>query len=237
MSRKFQLERDCYDEGFNLYKKKIIEIKSGVTVLVGCNGIGKTTLLKQIRDKLKENKIPYIMFDNLHDGGSKAISEASFYSDFVFIANAIQSSEGENIVMNLEKLAARLGEFVENGEDPKEKKFNKLVNAIKEINGEDIVESEIINERWILLDAVDSGLSVDNIVDLKEQLFKTILEYNYENEVYIIVSANEYEMVRNEQCFDVYNGKYINIKDYEEYRNLVLQSKEWKYQRSQKIDK
>ena len=82
MSRKFQLERDCYDEGFNLYKKKIIEIKSGVTVLVGCNGIGKTTLLKQIRDKLKENKIPYIMFDNLHDGGSKAISEASFYSDF-----------------------------------------------------------------------------------------------------------------------------------------------------------
>lgn len=237
MSRKFQLERDCYDEGFNLYKKKIIEIKSGVTVLVGCNGIGKTTLLKQIRDKLKENKIPYIMFDNLRDGGSKAISEASFYSDFVFMANAIQSSEGENIVMNLEKLAARLGEFVEKGEDPKEKKFNKLVKAIKEINGEDIVESEIINERWILLDAVDSGLSVDNIVDLKEQLFKTILEYNYENEVYIIVSANEYEMVRNEQCFDVYNGKYINIKDYEEYRNLVLQSKEWKYQRSQKIDK
>lgn len=237
MSRKFQLERDCYDEGFNLYKKKIIEIKSGVTVLVGCNGIGKTTLLKQIRDKLKENKIPYIMFDNLRDGGSKAISEASFYSDFVFMANAIQSSEGENIVMNLEKLAARLGEFVENGEDPNEKKFNKLVKAIKEINGEDIVESEIINERWILLDAVDSGLSVDNIVDLKEQLFKTILEYNYENEVYIIVSANEYEMVRNEQCFDVYNGKYINIKDYEEYRNLVLQSKEWKYQRSQKIDK
>ena len=237
MSRKFQLERDCYDEGFNLYKKKIIEIKSGVTVLVGCNGIGKTTLLKQIRDKLKENKIPYIMFDNLRDGGSKAISEASFYSDFVFMANAIQSSEGENIVMNLEKLAARLGEFVEKGEDPKEKKFNKLVKAIKEINGEDIVESEIINERWILLDAVDSGLSVDNIVLLKEQLFKTILEYNYENEVYIIVSANEYEMVRNEQCFDVYNGKYINIKDYEEYRNLVLQSKEWKYQRSQKIDK
>ena len=56
------------------------------------------------------------------------------------MANAIQSSEGENIVMNLERLAARLGEFVENGEDPKEKKFNKLVNAIKEINEEDIVE-------------------------------------------------------------------------------------------------
>lgn len=45
MGRKFQLERDYYEEGLNLYKKKTIEIKPGVTVLVGCNGIGKTTLL------------------------------------------------------------------------------------------------------------------------------------------------------------------------------------------------
>ena len=52
------------------------------------------------------------------------------------------------------------------------------------------------------------------------------------NEIYIVVSANEYEMARDEQCFDVYNGKYVKIKDYEEYRNLVLQSKEWKYARS-----
>ena len=53
MSRKFTLIKDYYDEGFNLYKKKTITIKPGVTVLVGCNGIGKTTLLHQIRDRLK----------------------------------------------------------------------------------------------------------------------------------------------------------------------------------------
>ena len=39
-------------------------------------------------------------------------------------------------------------------------------------------------------------------------------------------------MARGEQCFDVYHGKYVTFKDYEEYRNLVLQSKEWKYHRS-----
>jgi hypothetical protein len=92
-------------------------------------------------------------------------------------------------------------------------------------------EKEPVKERWILLDAIDSGLSVDNIVKLKEELFKTILEYNEGNEIYIIVSANEYEMARQEQCFDVYNGKYITFNDYEEYRQFILETNEIKLQR------
>ena len=234
MSRKFQLIKDYYEEGFNLYKKKTIEIKSGVTVLVGCNGIGKSTLLRQMRDKLKKDNIPFVMFDNLKDGGGHAVSEAGFLGNFGFMATAMCSSEGENIVMNIDNLAARLGQFVKTGEDPKEIRHTRLARSIAAINGEEIDEPEISNERWILLDAVDSGLSVDNIVDLKEQLFQTILEYNYGNEIYIVISANEYEMARGEKCFDVYNGKYVKFKDYEEYRNLVLQSKEWKYQRSER---
>ena len=55
MSRKINLYRDYYDEGFNLYKKRVIEINSGVTVLVGCNGIGKTTLLKYIAQSIDRN--------------------------------------------------------------------------------------------------------------------------------------------------------------------------------------
>lgn len=231
MSRKFTLEKDYYDNGYDLYKKKTIEIKPGVTVLTGCNGIGKTTLLHQLRDQLKNKNIPCILFDNLKSGGSNAISEASFYGNFGFMANAMCSSEGENIVMNIENLAARLGGFVKTGADPKERAHIKIAKSLREINGETEPEPEIPNERWILLDAIDSGLSVDNIVDLKELLLKTILEYNFENEIYIVISANEYEMARGEQCFDVYNGKYIKISDYEAYRNFILQSKEWKRQR------
>lgn len=233
MSRKFTLIEDYYGEGINLYKKKTITIKSGVTVLVGCNGIGKTTLLHQMEDKLKQDKIPCIKFDNLHDGGSKSVSEASFYGDFGFVATAMCSSEGENIVMNIGKLAERLGYFVKEGEDPKEKKHIQLARSIAKINGEKIKEETIPDERWILLDAIDSGLSVDNVVDIKERLFKTILEYNYCNDIYIVVSANAYEMARNEQCFDVYNGKYVKFKDYEEYRQFVLDSKEWKEGRNE----
>lgn len=235
MRRQIQLIKDYYNQGFNLYKKKTIEINSGVTVLVGCNGIGKTTLLHQIRDNLKKDNIPYVMFDNLHAGGSNSISEAGFLGNFRFMATAMQSSEGENIVMNMGNLAARLGKFVKDGEDPKEKKYTKLARSIAALDGEELPnELEIPNERWILLDAVDSGLSVDNIVDIKEQLFKTILEYNFGNEIYIVISANEYEMARGEHCFDVYNGDYLTFKDYEDYRNFVLESKKEKNQREER---
>lgn len=234
MSRKINLYRDYYDEGFNLYKKRVIEINSGVTVLVGCNGIGKTTLLKQLKQRLKSEGIPCLMFDNLTDGGSHAVSEAGFNEDFAFIANAVQSSEGENIVMNIANFTERVGEFVRDGMDSKQKKKDNLMKCLSAINGTNTgkEEKEIPKERWILFDAIDSGLSVDNIVDIKEQLFDTILKYNFGNEIYIVVSANEYEMARGEKCFDVYNGKYVKIKDYEDYRNLVLQSKEWKYART-----
>ncbi len=231
MSRKFTLEKDYYGEGFDLYKNKTITINPEVTVLVGCNGIGKTTLLHQIKNRLKEDKIPCIYFDNLKDGGSNSVSEASFYGNIEFMATAMCSSEGENIIMNMGNLATRLGKFIKDGEDPKEKKYKKLARSMAQLDGEEVEEPEIPKERWILLDAVDSGLSVDNIVDIKEYLFKTILEHNDGNEIYIVISANEYEMAREEKCFDVYNGKYVTFNNYEEYRDFILQSKEWKNQR------
>lgn len=225
MSRKFELIKDYYDESVNLYKKKAVTINPGVTILVGCNGIGKTTFLHQVRDRLKKQDIPCIEYDNLHDGGSNSVGEASLIGDFTFISTAISSSEGENIIMNMNKLASDLGYFVRTG---KVKEKNPFVKAFKPLNDVEGKNKIAVPERWILLDAVDSGLSVDNIVDIKEYLFKTILEHNYENDIYIIVSANEYEMARGEQCFDIYNGKYIMFKDYEDYRNMILESKKWK---------
>ena len=66
-------------------------------------------------------------------------------------------------------------------------------------------------------------------------MFNVILEYNFGNEIYIVVSANEYEMASGEQCFDVYNGKYVKFKDYEDYRNLVMETREIKDARYKKM--
>lgn len=229
MSRKFKLEPDWYGEDIRMYKKKTITLEEGVTVLVGCNGIGKTTLLQQIKAFLTKQKIPVLSFDNLHEGGSKSLSSAAFNGDWAFAATAMASSEGENIVMNVGQLAGILRHFIETGQVSKPN--DKLARAFARSMWGDKAEEVTSKERWLLLDAIDSGLSVDNVVDIKEQLFQTILETKGDKEVYILVTANAYEMARGEQCFDVYNGKYIKLKTYEAYRKFILKTRDIKSQR------
>ena len=215
MGRIFKLYEDLYDQGISLYKNNIIEINTGLTVLVGCNGIGKTSLFYSIKNVLKKEKIPYMEFDNLNDGGDNSRNESLYYGDINFLIESLYSSEGENIMFNIAKIAAEIGKFVKTG--------------IYKYNIQSDFKS---NEIWILFDAIDSGLSIDNIVELKNHLFKTILQFSFSKEIYIVISANEYEMARGEQCFDVYNGKYITFKDYEDYRNMILKSKRWKQERN-----
>lgn len=51
-------------------------------------------------------------------------------------------------------------------------------------------------------------------------------------EVYIVVSANSYEMASGEQCLDVWSGKYITFEDYEDYRRYILKTRARKKQQN-----
>ena len=86
-------------------------------------------------------------------------------------------------------------------------------------------------ELWFLFDGIDSGFSIDNIIDFKKQLIPLVTENNAEKDIYFIISANVYEFAREENCFDVINGKYITFSDYEDYRSFILKSKEEKLKR------
>ena len=220
--KKIKIDKDYYEEGTELFKKKSATIHPGVTVLVGCNGTGKTTLLYQISNFLKKEKIPHIRYDNLTNGGNGAAGEALSNNDYELFANLKFSSEGESIMTNLSVFAARLLYFVKTGND----KANPFFGVFKQ----DEEKMATSNERWILLDAIDSGTSIDNIVEIKH-LFNTILENNFGKEIYIIVSANSYEMTTDEQCYDVYNGKYITFSSYEEYREFIIDSRRKKDRR------
>lgn len=74
------------------------------------------------------------------------------------------SSEGENISLNLSKIASKLRKFVETGDNGD--RFNALAKtlALKDDNE----ENNVSNERWILLDAMDSGYSIDNVIEMKD---------------------------------------------------------------------
>ena len=192
---KFKIDKDWNGIGCNINQKGTVTLNPGVTVFVGCNGIGKTTLMKQLMSILKKENVPYISFDNLHDGGSHARSNAMFKQDFAFVGASMCASEGENIDMNISNFASKIAYFQKQHPDAK--------------------------ELWIFMDAVDSGFSVDNIINLKK-FFNLILEHRGNSDIYIIVSANEYELARGENCYDVLRCKYTKFSSYERYRNFII---------------
>lgn len=222
--------RNPYDCGFSTTRLKNIIIKSGITVLVGCNGAGKTTLIKNITEQLKKENTPYYVFDNLYSGGKKSISKMVDSNNIEKVALMLSSSEGENITNNICDILEKARCFIKTG-DSDVYKTNEILKFLKNIN-QDEEEPIISNERWFLFDAIDSGYSIDNIVEFKEILNLMILDSKKMNkDLYIIISANSYEMANNENCFDVMSGKYIRFKDYNEYKKFIIKTRKRKEKR------
>ena len=144
-------------------------------------------------------------------------------------ATAYCSSEGENISLNLNKLAGNLGEFIQTGRVVT--KFSRLADAMSGRGKKEITS----NERWILLDAMDSGYSIDDVIEMKE-FFDLVLEDGKKSgvEVYIVISSNGYELACQSDCFDVTAGKYIRFESYEEYKKFILKTREKKDKRYEK---
>jgi energy-coupling factor transporter ATP-binding protein EcfA2 len=199
--RNFQIEQCPFDDGM-LYASPEVEFHSGLTVLVGCNGSGKSTLLSMLKDQLRDDEdVAVLSYDNLHQGGNNAKEAAGWHDNLDLLATLITSSEGEQIIINLGQTARAIKSFV-----------HKHANECKEL--------------WILVDAIDSGLSVDNIVAIKEMLFKAIIEDIESQDCvpYIVVSANSYELCYDADCLDVRSGAHIAFNSYDEYKDFILES-------------
>ena len=189
---------DPYDIGQKLYRSSIITLKYGLNVLVGPNGSGKSTILRMLRDDLNHSNYKFYSYDNLHDGGSNSVAKAGFYGDFAHMAGILCCSEGEGIMENINKVAQAIGKFIR---IEKENHPNEPI--------------------FILLDAVDSGLSANNIKLLKD-LFDLI--HNDCKDAVIVTSCNTYEMTKAAYCWDVKNSRKITFKSYEEYYNFICES-------------
>jgi energy-coupling factor transporter ATP-binding protein EcfA2 len=207
--RKFQIDCCPFDDNDVLYTSDEIEIHSGLTVLVGCNGSGKSTLLQLMNEQLNDVEDAAVLkYDNLTEGGTNAKDSAGWHDNLELLTTLLTSSEGEQIVINLGQTARAIKQFV-----------HKHAKDCKEL--------------WILIDALDSGLSIDNIVAIKEHLFKPILEdiKNQDCVPYIVVSANSYELCCGFDCLDVGSGKYIQFNSYEEYKDFIMRSSKIKESR------
>lgn len=79
MSRYFNLYNDWYGDDYEIFKNCQIKIDTGLTVLVGCNGAGKTTMLNQIEDMLDRENIPVLFHNNMTNGERDLKSKANLW--------------------------------------------------------------------------------------------------------------------------------------------------------------
>lgn len=141
---KIKLNQNMYLDKKNMYKYRYAQFNEGFTVLVGCNGSGKTTMLTQIAKYCDEEEIKYLKYDNLTDGGKDAMQSLLNFDKVPEFTQYLISSEGERISQNICRIASKIG---------------SLVSCA--MPGKKIV---------VLFDAVDSGLSIDGIMEIKEYL-------------------------------------------------------------------
>lgn len=203
--RKFTLSNTWYGGDDNIFKNNTLEVNTGITVLVGCNGIGKTTLLNQIKQNLKDNGIPVCSYDFFEDDEKNMRQKYLVDGETRKLANFVTSSEGERIIYIACDLFYKIGRMI-NG-NPNSKEY------------------------WVLVDAIDSGLSIDGIIEVKESI-KWVLDENKDKDVYFLISTNSYELARKERCLMVENGKYTRFFGYEDYRNYILSSRDYKNKRN-----
>jgi len=201
----FHLEScDPNECGRRLFYSRNITFKKGVTILVGCNGSGKTTLmhcLKYIVNKYN----PYVEYSDTKDGRSYSINGTFDDNDMMNISSFMMSSEGEHLINNVINHVHSMKRFFANNHNELDKFF-------------------------LFLDGIDSGTDIHTIDFIKTVIFADLLAVSekYGIDLYIICSANNYELARNMNCMEIYSGKYKNYNDYEDYRNYILKTYQYK---------
>lgn len=182
MQRFIPTWKDPYDAGFELFGPDQITLDEGVTVLVGCNGSGKSTFLKNVEEYLEANKI----------------------------ANIVLKDELTPEVMASDKWIEPIRRFMLTGS-----------------TSERFTSDDTSDERWILFDSIDYGWSIDNIQDFKNKILEVIKRdaYNLQIHLFIIITANSYEMTIGLPCLDVYSGHLVNFDSYEKYRSFIIKTR------------
>ena len=224
--------KDYYIEG-TLYKANKLTLQANdVYCLVGCNGIGKSTVIQQMihdnDNSLKKTaydlKDDYNAFSNLFNSKKK-----NEYNEFYISINKdtkLNIKDDDSILHNL------FGTFMSTGEQNVHNILPNLPNIIESLNKLENLENK---ELYVMIDDLDVGVSIDVLIELAKIIDKLELKLKKLNiNYYIVITANSYELARRFKCIDVINMKEISFKDYDDYANYVSETRNYKDTRNKK---
>lgn len=187
--------------------------ESGVTMLIGSNGTGKSTLLKQLNSLFKERNWSQISDnDNIRDKYYcyfyDNVYEEKFAKD-----SWIHSSD------KLERIAVTFSNS--EGQDMYDYLYYKIIDIGKAVK---YARSGDYKGIFILFDGLDSGLSLDKLEEIREKVLNFIVKEENKNEfeVYIICAANSFEFCSGYDCIDVTNQEHYIFNEYWEFRRHFI---------------
>ena len=202
---KIKVNTKPFDDDLKLYQRKEFTFVPGLNSLVGCNGSGKTTLIDCfLIPSLRKDKIEHYKYNDRRQGGSMLMDRMLNVDDDMYgLVRMYMSSEGERIVVGLEKVITALPSF------------------FKENKGK---------PTFLLLDAIDSGMSVDEICEIKELLLDVVIpdaKNRFDIDLYVVIAANNYEWCNDDRIhnIDITTAKTLKFKSYEEYVDQIKASR------------
>lgn len=195
-------------DDMKLYSRKKFILRPGLTSLVGCNGSGKTTLIDYfLIPQLRKANIEYYKYNDRRQGGSMLMDRMLNVDDDMYgLARMYLSSEGERIVCGLERVVVALPSFFKENKD---------------------------KPAFLLLDAIDSGMSVDEIAEIKGLFLDVVIpdaKERFNVDLYVVIAANNYEWCNDDRIvnINITSGKELKFNSYKDYKEYILNSRKTK---------
>ena len=220
-----------YDEDY-LFDKDTLTLTNKVTVFVGPNGYGKTTLTKSIKKGLKKQGA--FAFDNnahgrnLERGFRNALaSKTDVTEETATIGFMSYDSHADDHSNNISSALTNQNLTLFALRQESSEGQNNLYSLGELFNNAGAVAKEYQNLKQLVIfvDGIDSGLSVDMIdlivhtLDIK---IKQVESLNPNLEVAMVFTTNNYEMTRNLPTFDPTSFEPVSYDSYEDFRTDML---------------
>lgn len=226
--------KNYYNENQTLYKSnKLVLQANKVYCLVGCNGLGKSTILHQMiydhHNSLNKTAFdidsiinPYSLMGNLK-------KDKEDYKEFYILLNSQTYPTRYQVEDN--DAYSIFGKFKSKGENT----IHNLSPSLKSIFN--VVKTLKDKEVYILLDDLDVGVSIDVLIELSQvinrlELLLKDLNINY----YIVITANSYELAKRFKCIDTITMEEVSFKSYEDYLKYVCNTRLYKDTRNKEND-